>query len=62
MCCVFIQGGWTALHVAAKGNSVEVVNLLLMKDSTLIKQTDCVSEQVFFMFKEVQYYITIRLR
>ena len=43
MCCVFIQHGWTALHVAAIHNNVDVVNLLLMKDPTLIKQTDKVS-------------------
>ena len=43
MCCVFLQSGWTALHVAAKGNSVDVVNLLLMKGPTLIKQTGRVS-------------------
>ena len=43
MCCVFIQLGQTALHLAAGRNSVDVVNLLLMKDSTLIKQTDKVS-------------------
>ena len=43
MCCVFIQFEQTVLHVAAKRNSVDVVNLLLMKDPTLIKQTDDVS-------------------
>ena len=43
MCCVFLQSGWTALHVAAMHNSVDVVNLLLMKDFTLIAQTDKVS-------------------
>ena len=43
MCCVFLQFGQTALHVAAEHNSVDVVNLLLMKDSTLIEQTDLVS-------------------
>ena len=43
MCCVFIQRGQTALHVAVERNSLDVVNLLLMKDPTLIKQTDCVS-------------------
>ena len=43
MCCVFIQCGQTALHVAAIHNSVDVVNLLLMKDPILIKQTDKVS-------------------
>ena len=44
MCCVFLQDGETALHVAASSNNVKIVNLLLMKDSTLIKQTDNVSE------------------
>ena len=43
MCCVFLQFGFTALHVAAMSNNVDVVNLLLMKDPTLIKQTDIVS-------------------
>ena len=43
MCCVFLQRGWTALHAAAWNNSVDIVNLLLMKDPTLIKQTDNVS-------------------
>ena len=55
MCCVFLQSGRTALHLAAHNDSVDVVNLLLMKDSTLIKQTDKVSEQIFIMFKEVKY-------
>ena len=55
MCCVFLQSRWTALHRAALHNNVDVVNLLLMKDSTLIKQTDKVSEQIFIMFKEVKY-------
>ena len=43
MYCMFLQCGWTALHVAAMCNNVDVVNLLLMKDPTLIKQTDNVS-------------------
>ena len=55
MCCLFLQDGQTALHVAARNNRVDIVNLLLMKDSTLIKQTDKVSEQIFIMFKEVKY-------
>ena len=46
MCCVFLQNGWTALHVAAICNSKDVVNSLLMKDSTLINQTDTVSKQI----------------
>ena len=45
MLCI-LQGGRTALHLAARSNSVDVVNLLLMKDSTLIGQTDIVSEQI----------------
>ena len=57
MCCVFLQLGQTALHVAAHNNNIDVVNLLLMKDSTLIKQTDKVSEQIFIMFKEVKYQL-----
>ena len=43
MCFVFLQFEQTALHVAAELNSVDVVNLLLMKDPTLIKQTNEVS-------------------
>ena len=43
MCCVFIQYGWTALHSAALHSNVDVVNLLLVKDPTVIKQTDKVS-------------------
>ena len=43
MCCVFLQYGQTVLHVAVGCNSVDVVNLLLMKDPTLIKQTNKVS-------------------
>ena len=48
MCCVFLQRGWTALHVAAMSNSVDIVNLLLMKDSTLINQTNNVSEPIIY--------------
>ena len=48
MCCVFLQNGETALHVAAWNNSVDIVNLLLMKDSTLISQTNNVSEQIIY--------------
>ena len=44
MCCVFLQFGWTALHVAAWKNSVDVVSLLLMKDPMLINQANIVSE------------------
>ena len=55
MCCAFLQHGWTALHVAALHNSVDVIELLLTKDSTLITQTDKVSEQTvqFIMFKSI---------
>ena len=45
ICCVFLQRGWTALHVAAWRNSEDVANLILMKDSTLLKLTDKVSQQ-----------------
>ena len=48
MCCVFLQNGETVLHVAAWNNSVDIVNLLLMKDSTLINQTNNVSEQIIY--------------
>ena len=44
---VFLQHGWTALHAAASYNSVDIVNLLLIKDSTLIKQTDGVSDNLY---------------
>ena len=43
--CVFLQSGWTALHVAANNNSVDVVNALLMKDPTLNAHTTIVSGQ-----------------
>ena len=48
MYCVFLQFGRTALYVAAMSNSVDVVNLLLMKDSIVINQTDGVSEQIIY--------------
>ena len=47
-CCVSLQNGQTALYVAAMSNSVDVVNLLLMKDSIVINQTDNVSEQIIY--------------
>ena len=43
-----IQSGWTALHTAASTNSVNVVNVLLMEDSTLIKQTSKVNKLCFY--------------
>ena len=46
MCCAFLQSGWTALHVAANNNSVDVVNALLMNDPTLNTHTTIVSEQI----------------
>ena len=40
MCFAFLQNaGWTALHVAAFHNSVDIVNVLLKNDPTLIKKT-----------------------
>ena len=47
MCCVFLQHGKTALHTAAINNQVDVVSILLTKDSTLIKQTDQVSKTMY---------------
>ena len=41
---MFLQSGWTALHTAASTNSVDVVNVLLVEDSTLIKQTSKVNK------------------
>ena len=46
---MLLQNEWTALHVAARSNSVDVVNLLLMKDSMLIEQTDKVSEPIMHL-------------
>ena len=44
---MFLQSGWTALHVAASGNNVDVVNLLLMKDPTVINHTSKVNKLYF---------------
>ena len=41
---MFLQSGWTALHVAASSNNVDVVNLLLMKDPTVINQISKVNK------------------
>ena len=49
ICCAFLQGGWTALHIAAKHNNADVVNVLLKNDPTLTKQTDIVSEQLMII-------------
>ena len=46
---MFLQNGWTALHVAASGNNIDVVNLLLMKDPTLINQTSKVNNLCFLI-------------
>ena len=43
MCCVFLQYGWTPLHVAASNGHLDVAKLILMKPE-MIKQTDNVSE------------------
>ena len=43
MCCDLLQTGRTALHIAASNNHVDVVKMLLMEDSTLIKLSDNVS-------------------
>ena len=50
MCCVFLQRGETALHVAARTNNVDVVNLLLIKDSTRINQTNNVRTQIIIRY------------
>ena len=47
MCCVLLQLGKTALHEAVRHNSVDVVNVLLMKDPTLIKQSDRVGYAIY---------------
>ena len=44
--CVFLQGGETALHHAARGGSTDVVDLLLSHYPDMITQTDNVSEQI----------------
>ena len=44
MCCVFLQKGQTALHVAASKNHVDIANMLLMQDPALITLIDNVSE------------------
>ena len=44
LCCVFLQKGQTALHVAASKNHVDIANMLLMQDAALITLTDNVSE------------------
>ena len=46
MFCVFLQGGWTALHNAASNGHSAVVDLLLNRQPNLIIQTDKVSEQI----------------
>ena len=43
ICCELLQTGRTALHIAASNNHVDVVKMLLMEDSTLIKLSDNVS-------------------
>ena len=40
-----MQNGWTALYAAANSNNEDVVNMLLMKDSTLTQKYTEVSEQ-----------------
>ena len=43
---MFLQGGWTALHYAARGGSTDVVDLLVSRHPDMITQTDNVSEQI----------------
>ena len=46
MFCVLLQGGYTALHHAARNGHSAVVDLLLNRQPNLITQTDNVSEQI----------------
>ena len=45
MCCSFLQSGGTAFHVAAIHNSVDVFNVLLKNDPTLIRKATKVSKE-----------------
>ena len=45
MCCVFLQAGWTPLHVAAYSGHVDMVDFLLKHNPEVITQTDFVSVQ-----------------
>ena len=44
ICCVFLQGGRNAMHLAAQQGHENIVNYLLQKHPDMIKQTDNVSE------------------
>ena len=46
MCCVFLQVGRNALHIAAENGHADVVDRLLNTHSDLIRQTDNVSEHI----------------
>ena len=45
MYCVFLQDGETALHCAAGGGNVDVVQIVLQNQPDLILKTDDVSNQ-----------------
>ena len=60
MCCVFLQFGRSALHLAVIHNSVDVIDMLLMEDPTLIKETDYVSGQI--MYIAIQYFMHVTNR
>ena len=44
ICCVFLQEGDNAMHLAAMWGQDSVVSLLLQKHPNMIKQTNNVSE------------------
>ena len=44
ICCVFLQEGENAVHLAAMNGHESLVDLLLQKHPNMIKQTDNVSE------------------
>ena len=44
ICCVFLQDGSNAMHLAAMMGHERLVDLILQKHPDMIKQTDNVSE------------------
>ena len=46
MCCVFLQGGRTALHCAAAGGDPNIINLILHRRPNMITRTDNVSKLI----------------
>lgn len=61
MYCVLLQGGSSALHYAAINGHVEAVDVMMLKNPELIKQTDKVSEQMSYcilIFEHMLYSIS----